>query len=143
MTFFVLLGVLLILVILLRLVRHAEGGGGTSRISPASGILTSIFAALGAPSRIVVNGQAYASVDEMPTDVRAEYEQAMGLALDVTGRDGIIDFPRGARARNRIAGTISPPDHATRLRQLQEIRDSGLITEEEYEAKRAEILSSL
>ena len=34
-------------------------------------------------------------------------------------------------------------DPAVRLRKLQELRDANLLTQEEYETKRAEIISSL
>ncbi|MDP9177679.1 MAG: SHOCT domain-containing protein [Gemmatimonadota bacterium] len=143
MTFLGLLGVLLIIVLLLRLVRHFEGGGAPSRIGPRSSLVAAVLTALGAPSRIVINGNTYSSVDEMPPEVRAQYEQAMRVALDATNRDGILDFARSARARNRIAGASAPSDPATRMKQLEEMRDSGLITEDEYETKRAQILEAL
>lgn len=143
MTFLGLLGVLLIIVLLLRLVRHFEGDGGPFKISPRSSLLSAVLTALGAPSRIVINGQAYSSVDEMPPEVRAQYEQTMSVALAATNRDGILDFSRGARARARLAGAIPPSDPATRMKQLEEMRESGLITDAEYETKRAQILDAL
>ena len=91
LTFLGLLVGLLILVVLLRLVRGAEKGGLTSKIS----------------------------------------------------QDGVLDFPRSARVRNRIAGGTPPSDPATRLKQLQEMKDSGLITDDEYEAKRAQSIDAL
>jgi hypothetical protein len=42
--------------------------------------------------KIVVNGREYASVEEMPSDVRRVYEQAMveaGTALHATGEGGV------------------------------------------------------
>jgi hypothetical protein len=50
---------------------------------------------------------------------------------------------------NAFAGTCAPvppeteDDHATRLRKLQELRDAGLLTLEEYETKRAKIIASI
>lgn len=143
MTFLGLLVLLLILVILLRIVRSTEQGPFTPRFRSGPNFLSSVLTSLGAQSKIVVNGQSYSSIDEMPPEVRAQYEQAMSLALAATEREGILDFSRGARVRNRIAGATSHSDPATRLRQLQEMKDSGLITEEEYEAKRAQILDAL
>ncbi len=45
-------------------------------------------------NKITFNGQEYASVDEMPTDVRTAYEQAMGLFVD-KDRDGTPDILEG------------------------------------------------
>lgn len=143
MTFFGLLVVLLIIVLLLRLVRQFEGDEGNFRISPRGNFFSAVLTALGAPSKIVINGQVYSSVDDMPPEVRAQYEQAMSVALASTNRDGILDFSRSARARHRIAGSISPPDPATRMKQLEEMRESGLITDAEYDTKRAQILDAL
>lgn len=54
---------------------------------------------------------------------------------------------------NALAGTQTPPpaeedaaqagDHAARLRTLRELRQAELITDAEYEAKRADIISSI
>jgi hypothetical protein len=50
---------------------------------------------------------------------------------------------------NALAGAATPAatetgtDPAARLRKLQEVLDAGLLTEEEYKAKRADIINSL
>ena len=44
-------------------------------------------------AKIIVNGQVYDSVEQLPPDVRAKYEQAMG-ALDAN-KNGIPDFAEG------------------------------------------------
>jgi hypothetical protein len=50
---------------------------------------------------------------------------------------------------NALAGAAAPAatqagsDPAARLRKLQELRDAGLLTQDEYETKRAEIINSL
>ena len=42
-----------------------------------------------------------------------------------------------------LTGEVSPADPTTRLKQLQDMRNSGLITNDEYEAKRTQILDKL
>lgn len=37
----------------------------------------------------------------------------------------------------------APPDHLSQLRQLAELRDSGVLSEDEFSAKKAEILGRL
>jgi hypothetical protein len=50
---------------------------------------------------------------------------------------------------NALAGATTPAatetggDPAVRLRKLQELRDAGLLTQDEYETKRAEIINSI
>jgi hypothetical protein len=50
---------------------------------------------------------------------------------------------------NALAGTTATAvtetdnDHAARLRKLQELREAGLLSQEEYEAKRAEVIASI
>ena len=55
--------------------------------------------------------------------------------------DGIPDFFQG----KAIIQQGAPPtdDIAQRLQKLKQLRDAGLITSQEYEAKKAEILSDL
>ncbi len=43
---------------------------------------------------IVVNGKSYSSLDEMPPEVRQEYEQAMGMLAD-KDQDGLPDVFEG------------------------------------------------
>jgi hypothetical protein len=89
-------------------------------------------------ARVVVNGQEYASPEEMPDGVRAAYEQAMGVFADADG-DGVPDIFENLAARAPAPG----PDAAARLTKLKSLRDAGLITQQEYETKRAQILSEL
>jgi hypothetical protein len=50
---------------------------------------------------------------------------------------------------NTLAGTAAPEiskmnaGHAARLRELQELWEAGLLSQEEYDAKRAEIIASI
>ncbi len=71
-------------------------------------------------TKIIVNGQAYDSVDQLPPDVRAKYEQALG-SMD-KNRNGIPDFIEGMikpqassqASINAPAGfDIASPDHAS------------------------------
>ena len=49
--------------------------------------------------RIVVDGKTYNSVDEMPSDVRAKYEQALRSFKD-TDQDGFPDIMNNMKAAN-------------------------------------------
>lgn len=66
----------------------------------------------------MVNGTSYASREEMPPEVRAGFEEAM----------------------DALQGVLDP---AERLRELKALYDEGLLTAEEYEAKRAAIVEKL
>ncbi len=55
----------------------------------------------------------------------------------------VVQFNALAGAATRPDTTPADSDPATRLRKLQDLRDADLLTQEEYEAKRAEIISSL
>jgi len=65
-------------------------------------------------TKIVVNGQVFDSLDQLPPEVRAKYEQAMG-AMDAN-KNGIPDFVEGmlgvSKQTNTVAtsfGTSNPP----------------------------------
>jgi hypothetical protein len=93
---------------------------------------------------IVVNGRAYTNVEEMPADVRQAYEKMSGLFNDADG-DGVPDlFENIATVAAQVdPGMTSPRDPAARLRKLDELRAAGLISEQEYQAKRAQILAEM
>jgi Short C-terminal domain len=69
------------------------------------------------------------------------------VALD--GNNVVRAAQKDAVQFNALAGASAPAaaepesDPATRLRKLQELRDAGLLTQDEYEAKRAEIINSI
>lgn len=70
-------------------------------------------------TKIVVNGQVFDGLDQLPPEVRAKYEQAMG-AMDAN-KNGIPDFVEGmlgtSNQTNPVAinmGTVTPPQHASR-----------------------------
>jgi len=66
-------------------------------------------------TRIVANGKTYNSLDELPPEIRAKYEQAMG-SMDAN-RNGVPDFVEGmlnvpSPSTNKAAvsfGTPNPP----------------------------------
>lgn len=80
----------------------------------AAGLATG---ATGSSQVYIVNGTPYSSPDALPPELRAIFEQTLGAA--------------------------PAPDPAERLRALKRLYDEGLITAEEYEAKRAAILETL
>lgn len=55
----------------------------------------------------------------------------------------VVQFNALAGVAARPETTPTDSDPATRLRQLQELRDADLLTQEEYEAKRTEIINTL
>jgi hypothetical protein len=70
-------------------------------------------------TKIIVNGQVFDGLDQLPPEVRAKYEQAVG-ALDAN-KNGIPDFVEGmlgtSNQTNPVAinmGTATPPRHASR-----------------------------
>jgi hypothetical protein len=68
-------------------------------------------------------------------------------ALD--GNNVVREAQKQAVQFNALAGASAPApskresDPAVKLRKLQELRDAGLLTQGEYEAKRAEVISSI
>ncbi len=69
------------------------------------------------------------------------------VALD--GNNVVREAQKQAVQFNALAGASAPAtseresDPAVKLRKLQELRDAGLLTQDEYEAKRAEVISSI
>lgn len=74
----------------------------------------------------IVDGRAVADVSQLPP----EAQEALKLATSMI--DGFAGAQAGAR-----------PPAAERLRALQQLRDEGLISDEEHARKRAEILGEL
>ncbi len=54
-------------------------------------------------TKIIADGKEYNSLDELPPDIRAKYEQAMG-SLDAN-RNGMPDFLEGVMSTSNMAGT--------------------------------------
>jgi hypothetical protein len=64
-------------------------------------------------TKIVVNGQVYDGVDQLPPEVRAKYEQAIG-AMDMN-RNGVPDFVEGMFSASTQTVTTTPQDVPTRI----------------------------
>lgn len=101
---------------------NAGGRGAEAGAAPS----TAFF---GMPASVTINGQPATA------EALAAFEAMTGM--DLNG-DGAVGAP-AAQARDDAAA----PDGADRLRRLQALRDDGLISEAEYQAKRAEILGKL
>ena len=143
---------LFVLIIVMKLMRGSEKSGGgpnwTFRINSMPSVLTAGLDSLGRPDKIVYNGQMYSSPDEMPAEVRAAYEFAMKSVLADADRDGVPDVFKsvggGSRFNARIGSGIGDSgDPVKRLKQLKEMKEAGLITDDEYESKRSEILDKI
>jgi hypothetical protein len=62
-----------------------------------------------------VNGKSYASLDEMPPDVRQAYEQMVGVFTD-KNRDGVPDIMEGGMgAGSADAGILPMQINSTRF----------------------------
>lgn len=81
----------------------------------------------------------------MPPDVRAEYERTMGGILVDKNKNGIPDIFENGNGQTFKAGfgLKSAEDPVDALTKLKEMKDAGLITDEEYETKKSDILSRL
>ena len=69
-------------------------------------------------TKITVNGQVYESLDQLPPDMRAKYEQALG-AMDAN-KNGIPDFMEGM-----LGSTIQTNSIATDLGSVSQRRGSS------------------
>ncbi len=95
-----------------------------------------------ASKHIVFNGLVYASVNDMPPDVRKNFERTMKFlenenqdsTLEATQEDGV--FSSGVR--RQLAAIQDPTE---RLKKLQNLRAKGQISPDEYEFRRKQILS--
>lgn len=107
-------------------------------------VLSAALGKINVSTKIVFNGQEYSSPDQMPAEVRRVYEQIMSGVLADADRDGIPDIMEGGRSSVFAdVRTLAREDPAETLRKLNEMRDGGLITDQEYETKRAEIISRI
>jgi hypothetical protein len=94
------------------------------------------------PAKIVFNGREYDWVRDMHPDDRREYEMA------ISGMGSASSNSSGSSPDSIICDQVEPipqypPDPVESLRQLREMKYGGLITNEEYETKKAEILARM
>jgi hypothetical protein len=81
---------------------------------------------------------AYATVDN--DEGRQSLRQMFGPAAETfTG----VGDPMAAAAAAAAPPAPAPPDPSERLRKLGELRTAGLLTDAEFEAKKAEILAQI
>ncbi|CAN5703347.1 hypothetical protein BH20ACI3_BH20ACI3_02680 [soil metagenome] len=127
----------------------SEGSGGwlNSNIKfnlPAK-LISSVLQTPGLQTKIVFNGHEFSSLNDMPRDIRKAYDEVMGGMLVDANRNNIPDIIEGGGGSSVFTGirTLTPDDPAEKLKKLKEMRDTGLITAEEYETKRSEILSRM
>lgn len=108
-------------------------------------LMSSVMQTPGLQTKIVFNGQEFSSPNDMPPEIRTAYDQVMGGMLADANGNNIPDVWEGGGGGSIFTGikTLTPDDPADKLKKLKEMRDSGLITAEEYDTKRAEILSRL
>ena len=91
---------------------------------------------------VVYEGQSYTNVDNMPPHVREAYGKAMAALGDADG-DGIPDIFQGGAQVIDLRQQRQEGGGVQRLKELKEMLDAGLITLDEYEAKKNEILTEL
>ena len=110
-------------------------------------VVSAMLGKLNVPTKIVFNGQEFSSPDEMPADVRRVYDQTMSGVLNDANENGIPDLFEGGGSKNvfnvEMMKNMVSEDPAEKLKKLKELKDSGLINDAEYEAKKAEILSRM
>ena len=108
-------------------------------------LVSSVMQTPGLNTKIVFNGQEFSSPNDMPPDIRTAYDQVMSGVLVDANRNKIPDIIESGGGSSFFTGirTLASDDPAEKLKKLKEMRDSGLITAEEYETKRAEILSRM
>jgi hypothetical protein len=84
----------------------------------------------------MVNGQNYSNLNDLPPHARQAIEQVGGLMAD-SNNNGMPDIFEQMGTVGRSEAVRSPSE---RLAELKRMRDEGLISEQEYEAKRQDIL---
>ncbi len=108
-------------------------------------LVSSVMQTPGIQTKIVFNGREFSGPDDMPPEIRKAYEEVMSGVLTDSDRDGIPDIVENGGGAGIFTDvrTLAREDPSESLTRLNQMRDAGLITEQEYEAKRAEILSRI
>jgi hypothetical protein len=103
-------------------------------------ILLSAYAVVGAPKQYIEVMNSGGGVIRFPVSVferRRTFEFASSVA------EAIAHEGRSTSGRRGASEPAEPADAASALRHLQTLRDQGLITADEYAAKRAAVLDRL
>ena len=93
--------------------------------------------------RIIFNGREYANIGEMHPDERRAYEQVIGK---LSGNDLVVSTSTSNDSGANKPAQLEPTPHedpVETLRKLKDMKYAGLITEDDYDAKKAEILSRM
>ena len=121
-------------------------GVALTQIIPGAGLIGLPFLAVGAffainGIRLAVskNDVAHQVGYDIETDV--EEETILGLMEEADRKSLGTSFDPSPQHHQHIASI--GPDPKQRMKKLQELRDSGFITQQEYDQKRREILSEL
>ena len=93
-------------------------------------------------SKIVYNGREFSSLAEMHPDDRKDYQETVRKLTSAPKAENNLDAPAGDSAQIEILAE-TPEDAFERLRRLKDMKVSGLITEEDYDTKKAEILERM
>ncbi|HEX6732694.1 MAG TPA: SHOCT domain-containing protein [Pyrinomonadaceae bacterium] len=120
--------------------------GPTSKVTFPVNVSSGTIGKTGMHTRIVFNGHEYSSPEEMPAEIRQVYERTMATVLVDADHDGVPDiFEPGAITTvfQTDVQTRTLEDPTEKLRKLKEMKDSGLITEQDYESKKSEILNRM
>lgn len=159
------------LILILVLTRNAAGGASpsfSSKMKPGSQPekLIASLGTINVRTKIIFNGKEYSSPEDMPPEVRRIYDNAMTTVLADQNRDGIPDLFQGKSGgtiahANVKTNLLDEPDVKTELlddadvrthllddpahslKKLREMKDAGLITNQDFETKKAEILSRM
>jgi putative oligomerization/nucleic acid binding protein/uncharacterized protein DUF3592 len=121
---------------------RASAWGGTFPV--AGGAMPNVTSS----QTYVVNGQTYSSLDQLPPEARKALGSISGLLGDAN-QNGIPDIMEqglsnlsGAQVINTNASNITE-DRVKKLSELKTMLDQGLITEDEYDAKKKSILDRM
>ena len=109
-------------------------------------MLSAALGKINVSTKIVFNGQEFSSPDQMPAEVRRIYDQTISGVLADANENGIPDVFEGGSGKSVFhveMKNLTTEDPAAKLKKLKEIKDSGLINDAEYEAKKAEILARM
>ena len=85
-----------------------------------------------ASSTFFVGGKSYASVDEMPDDVKAVYQQTLAVFKDAD-QDGVPDILEGVIPESKTSEKPEP-DRGDQMQEAKKMLEAGLISKVEYDA---------
>jgi hypothetical protein len=102
------------------------------------------------PGRAIFLPIAFAGLaTKTQADAAVVFADGTVHTTELDGNNAVREAQRQAVQFNAMAGAVTPvaaetgSDPAVRLRKLQELRDADLLTQDEYETKRADIINSI